>query len=881
MRDWTAFIRDRLIAEGNAPDAHRDAIDELAAHLADVYREARAAGADDAAARRTTEAELDGLGPLGLALARRRPGARPVPLWRGVGDDLRQALRALARRRGFSVAVFATLTLGIAVNAATFSFVNAMLVRDMPYRDPSRLAFMWTKLAWVGVPRAWIAGPHVVKLEREASTIEDIAVLRSGMEHLTSGGTPELVRSGVTSANLFDVLGVRPILGRGFVKADEPLNVTIISYALWQRRFGGDPAVIGRRVEMSGLQMEIIGVLPASFHFKVHSSLGDPLAADVWLPTDWQLEKRSDSAFGFAALVRVKPTATLAEAQAELDRIGADLDRTRYHSRGFGWQLVGIREDLIKNSRATLLLVAAGAGFLLIVICANIAGLVLVRNTERGREFAVRAALGASRWQIARLVLLECVALSLAAGVAGTALATLAVRAIVAANAVPLPRLSEVSVDWRVVAFTTALSLVAGVIFGLAPALRVRGHHDRLKDSARGSSGRTPWLRGALVAGELAVATLLIAGAFLLVRSYAAIRRVDPGFNGAGVLTARLTIDPSRYPDAASAIALHERYAARFALMPGVLVSGETSSPPLGGDTDQTSAHVVGDTPLGATSSILSDIIRSTPGYLRAMGITLIAGRDFTPADRADSQPVAIVDERFARTAWPGASAIGRSITLDNSQPITVVGVVRHARQYHVERDDREQVYRPFSQDVVETMFVTLRGGGDPSALIAPLRAAVADVDPKQPLANVEAIDDVVSEALGARRLQLAVLGAFALGAALLAAFGVYGILASVVATRAREIGIRIALGASGALVRGLVLRDVMGLAIGGMAIGLLAAFAGSRLIAHMLFAVSAHDPLTYGLTALTLLAAAAAAAYLPARRAARVDPAVALRAES
>jgi putative ABC transport system permease protein len=878
--DWAAYIGERLIREGHAPDHHRDAIDELAAHLADVCRAAQASGADAAAAERAAEAELDEMGPLGPALTRRRSGPKPPPMWRGMRDDFRQALRALIRRRGFSAAVFVTLTLGIAVNTATFSFVNALLVRDMPYRDPSRLAFMWSKLAWVGVPRAWVAGPHIPKLKREASTIEDIAAIRTNTDHLTSGGDPQLVRSGITSANLFDVLGVRPMLGRGFVKADEPLNVTIMTHDLWQRRFGGDPSIIGKHIEVSGLQMEVIGVLPASFHFQVHSSLGDPLSADLWMPTDWGLEKRPDGNFAFAALVRVKPGATLAQAQSELDRIGGELDRVRFKSRGFGWQLIGVREDLVKGSRSTLLLVAAGAGFLLLVISANVAGLVLVRNADRRREFAVRAALGASRWQIGRLILLECLTLAAAAGAAGTGLAWMAVRAIVATNAVPLPRLAEVNLDWRVIAFTTVVSLGTGLIFGMAPALGTRADHDPLKDASRGSSARTPWMRGVLVAGELAVASLLIAGAVLLVRSYTAILRVDPGFNSAGVLTARLTLDQSRYPDAASAIAVEEKYAARVAAIPGVTASGATSSIPLVGDTDQAAVRAVGVT-RPTDEPIVSDIIRSTPGYLRAMGITLLAGRDFTRADREGTAPVAIVDERFARTAWPDGNAVGREITIDGGKPVTVVGLVRHARQYHIERDDREQLYRPFAQDAVGTLFVTLRGNQDPVRLIAPLRAAVADVDPKQPLADVHAIGEVVAEALSARRLQLTVLGSFAAGAALLAAFGVYGILSSIVASRTREIGIRIALGASGSLVRALVLRDVFVLAGIGTAVGLAAAFAGSKLIAHLLFGVSPHDPMSFGITAAGLVAAALAAAYFPARRASRVDPAVTLRADA
>lgn len=876
-RDWHELIHARLQQESPAAPVAREAIDELAAHLDDVYRAAQRQGLDDAAAIATATAELDGLGPLAQALERRRPAGRRAPLLRGLAEDARHAARALARRRGFSVTVLATLALGIAVNTVAFSMVNAILLRDVPYRDPARLAFMWSKLAWVGVPRGWASGPHIARLTREAKTVEDIAAIRTNTDHLTSGGAPVLVRSGITSANLFDMLSVRPMLGHGFVKADEPLNVTILSYGLWQQRFGGDPSIVGKSVEISGAPMEVIGVLPESFHFLVHSSLGDPLSADLWLPTDWQLDQRSDGSFGFAALLRVKPPYSLADAQHELDAIGAEVDRVRFRSKGFGWQLTGVRDDLVRESRSTLLVVAAGAAFLLAVIAANIAGLMTVRNAERRREFAVRAALGAGRWQIGRLVLVESLGLALAAGAIGTALAWAAVRAIVATEALPLPRLAEVSIDWRVALFTTGLSLLAGLVFGVAPALRVRGDADPLREGARGSSARAPWFRGVLVAAELAIAAVLIAGSTLLIRSYIAIERVAPGFSGDGVLTARITLDQSRYPDEAAAVAVQARYAERIAAIPGVVAAGGASSLPLSGNTDQSEAHAM-DAPAGVQT--MSDIIRTSPGYFRAMGTRVLSGRDFTAADRAGAGLVAIVDERMAAALWPNGSAVGQRISLDGGPALTVVGVVEHARQYQIEQDGREQVFRPYAQDATGSLDVALRTNGDPAALIGPLRAAIADVDPKQPISKVEPMSRVVDDALASRRLQLAVLGAFAGGAALLAAFGVYGVLSSIVVSRRRELGIRLALGATGARVRGLVVREMAMLAGAGAAIGLVAAFAASRLIAHLLFGVTAHDAASYATTAAVLALSAGVAAWIPVRRATRLDPTVALRDE-
>jgi putative ABC transport system permease protein len=824
----------------------------------------------------------------GLAerLARRRADREPrrdlVTRLRALAADLSHARASLRRRPTFAVTVFLTIALGIGLNTAVFSIVHRVLVAELPYRDPSRLGFIWTKLAWIGVPRAWMAAPHIDRLGRETSTIEELVPLRTNDMQMVGGDAPVIIRAGMTNSRLFDVLGTRPLYGRTFVLEDEPRNVVVLGHAIWKGRFGADPAIVGRSIEVGGDQMEVLGVLPEDFRFLVHASLGSPREPDLWIPVQWQLSKMNENAFAFAALVRVRPGRTLAEAQAELDTIGARLDRERYKSRGFGWQLVGVQEDLVKDARPALLLILGGSGLVLLVVAANIAGLVLVRQGDRRRELGVRAALGASRRDLVRLVLVECLALSLTAGVAGVALAWILVRAIVASGALPVPRLDEVGLDVTVLLFSLALAIATGLAAAAVPAWRA-GRRDAghaLADAARGSSGRVSPTRAVLVAIELALAVVLLAGGALLARSYVTLRAVDPGFDGSGTLAANIQLLMQRYPQEAQAVDFFHRLTDQLRLMPDVTAVGASSSPPLSGDTDQASLRPDGWVPRSSEySAITADLFRSTPGYFAAMGISLRSGRDFTWSDRAGTQPVAVIDERLAKESWPGADPLGRTIAVDDAK-LTVVGVVRHARVYRLEEDDRPQIYRPYAQDTLTGLTVALRTHGDPERLYDPLRRAVLSLDPKQPIGPMTTMREAVDSTLAGRRLQIEAIGAFAIGAAALAALGLYGVLASFVGERRREIGIRMALGAGRAQVRRLIGVRVLAICGAGLAIGLLAALPLARLIAPMLYGVSPQDPVALSITIAALALLILMTTYLPLRRALRVDPSEALRGE-
>jgi putative ABC transport system permease protein len=820
----------------------------------------------------------------GLAARLARPSSPPEPRrgWRGIVEDLHQVRRSLARRKAFAVTVVLTLSIGIAVSATIFAVISTVFVRDLPYRDPSRLGFMWTRLAWIGVPRAWVAGPHIDLLAREAKTIESIVPIRANSGSVQINNRPEVVVAGFTHAPIFDVLGVRPMLGRGFVQADEPLNVAILSHHTWTNTFGGNPNVVGTSFEFGSDRMEVIGVMPEDFRFVVHSSLGEPRTVDIWFPTRWPLATMSDTAFGFAALVRVRPGMSLEQAQLELETIGRQLDAKRFKSRGFGWDLVGVQTDLTRSAWAPMRLLGIAASLLLLVMAANMAGLMLTRQAARQREFAVRTALGAPRSSLARLVLLESITLWVIAAGVGLGLTATALPVIAASTSLPLPRLQEVRLDWTISGVVMAASILGGLIFGLLPAVRAtrRVSGASMQEVGRGNSARATTARSALVVAEVAVAVALVAGGTMLLRSYASLRHTDPGFRPEGVMLAYLPLDTAKYPQEAQAVSLFSGLLTRIQTMPGVLAVGGTTSRPLGGDTDQAPALPEGWTPPEGGESLMSDLIRVTPGYFSAMGIQVLEGRDFAWTDAANGQPVVVVDERFAREAWPNQPALGRRVSLSRSDKIdpVVVGVVRHARQYRYDADDRPQLFRPYAQDTTSFLTLAVRTSGDPEAIMPALRRVVGEADARLPVARVTTMSDVVDLALLDRVIQLTLVATFAISAIFLAALGVFSVLSAMVGDRAREIGIRMALGADAGNVRRLVVRRTAWLTGAGLVVGLIATLAASRILEPLLFQISAHDGTSLAWTTALVLAAALVATYVPVRRATKIDPVTALK---
>jgi putative ABC transport system permease protein len=740
---------------------------------------------------------------------------------------------------------------------------------------------MWTKLAWLGVPRAWINGSHIAILQNETRLFDNFAAMRTTEMQLTGAGDAKQVRVGLTTPNLLDVLGVQPLTGRGF-RPEEALEgndkVAILGHALWQQHFGADPAVIGRQIMVDSYAVQIVGVMPPGFRFQVHSSLGDPMEPDLWSPGTWKFAELTQG-YSFALLARVRQGVTLDQARAEIDAIGARLDRERFSNRGFGWQLLGVHEDMVKQARPALFVLAGAAVMVLLIVCANLASLFLVRGAGRDREFAIRLALGSSRGRVILQLLTESMLLALSGGAVGFGLAFVCVRAMAAAGNLGIPRLYDVAVDARVFAFTLGISVVTGVAFGLAPAFRyLRSKNtESLKDGGRGSAGRpTQRWRASLVTAEIALALVLLAGAGLLLRTFSALREVDPGFRSSGVVTARLSLSTAKYPDGAATIPFVRQLISRLEAERPVEAVGAANAIPLSRSTNQ-----VGVRPpeKPAEQNLLVDAIRVTPGYFKAMGIQLKSGRDFAWSEGDQTEPVAVVDDISARQLWPGEDPVGKFLLAQYDNPVRVIGVVRQPRLYEVQRDDRPQVFLSILQSPARSLNVVVRSSQAES--FPPMfRQVMRELDPNQPIASLRLMDEIVAQSMADRRLSMLLIATYAAFALLLAGLGIYGVIAYAVGQRAREIGIRIALGARVTDVLRMIVVQGMRLTMVGVGIGLAASFVLTRSLTNQLYGISATDPLTFVAVSIVLIGVALLASYVPARRVTRIHPSAALRSE-
>ena len=803
-------------------------------------------------------------------------------MWSRLALDIRSALRLMRRQPGFAAVVVLTLALGIGANSAVFSLIDGMLLRPLPYREPGQLAFLWTKLEWIGVPRAWISGGHIALLQKETTLIESFVGLRATETQLTGVGDPAQVRLGVTTTNLLDALGTPPLIGRGFQPGEDregTANVVILSHPLWQQRFGGDPGVLGRRISLDGQTVEVIGVMPPEFRFMVPTSLGGPVVADLWAPGTWDFPSMPTSPFMFALMARVKPGVSIDRARAEIDAIGARLDREVYQNRGFGWHVNGLVEDLTAQVRPALLILAGAAALVLLIACANVASLFLVRAVDRERELALRTALGAGRSRLAAQLFVEALTIAIVGAGMAVVLAAGAVDALKASITTPIPRLDQVAVDWRVLAATTGMTVLVAIVFAMLPVLQLGRPKlaGALKEGARSSAGvRTQRLRAAFVVGEIAMALMLLVGAVLLIRTFAAMRGADPGFDETGVVAARVTLPASRYSEGSAAPDFIAQAIERLRAVPHVRAAGAANAAPLSQRANQFNAQPT--SPADAPRLLIDGIV-VTPGYFRAAGITLLHGRDFHAADRAGAPRVAVIDDVFARAAWRGTDPIGQTMRVDRVQePVMVVGIVRQAHLYQMHEPSRGQVYVPHAQTPALGMTLVLRSAGDPAALAPAIRRAVADLDPLQPVAEIKPLPQVVDERLADRRLGMTLLAVFASVAMVLAAVGIYGLMAYAVTQRTSEIGIRLALGAPAGAIRRAVLARSGLLAGCGVLIGGAGAYAASGWLSAQLYGVSATDAATFAAVGIGLLVVALLASYLPARRATRIDPARALR---
>jgi len=805
-------------------------------------------------------------------------------------QDLLFAFRQMGRRPGFTAVVVITMALGIGANAAIFSVLDAILLRPLPYSRPEQLIKVWSRFTGIGLPndQNWVSAPEFRDLQQLNRSFSDLAAIGTGSFNLGVKGSPQRVVGASVSPSLFNMLGAQPLLGRTFLAEEgQPGRdkEVVLSYGLWQRVFGARPNAVGRTIDIDGVPMTVVGVMPAGFAYPDEAEIWGPLA---FSPDD--LSENSRGSHGLEVLGRIKPGLSLAQVQSDLDRVGKTMIEQHqsypYEKYGFGIILHPLLEETVGDVKASLVVLMAAVGLVLLIACANIANLLLTRSSERQMEMETRMALGASGWRLARQLLTESVALACVGGLVGLAITPWVLQGLVAIAAKSLPRAVHTSIDFRVLALTLVVSLATGILFGLAPALQAarKESFDGLK-SGKSTEGRRPKrLRAALVLCETAVSMLLIAAAGLLLRSFAQILKVDPGFRPDGVLTMRVALPDAVYSKPEQVRGFYNELLERVQRLHGVQFAGAVSALPLSGDGGSGTMTVDSQSVPPQDTTPETDQRVVTQDYFKAMGIPLVRGRFFEARDVDTAPRVAIIDESLAQTFWPNQDPIGKRLHTGGAKSkapwATVIGVVRHVRNRTLEARSRVEVYWSENQRPSGAMTVAVLVSGSPMNLVPTIQREVGAIDPDLPVYHVRTMSEVMGDSLERRRLALILLAVFAGLALLLAGVGIYGVTSYGVAQRQREIGLRMALGAD----RGQVMRMMVGNGMGtiaiGLAVGVVLALSLTRLMSGLLFSVRTYDPLALAGAALLLTVAAFVAIMIPARRATRVNPVVALRYE-
>jgi predicted permease len=781
-----------------------------------------------------------------------------------------------------------TLALGIGANTAVFSMIRGVLLRPLPYQDGERLVHLRQPASLAGVENARFSVPELADYRDRSRALQSIVEYHSMPFILLGRGEPRRVQTGVVSANYFDVLGVRPLLGRGFRRGeDQPAAepVLVLSYTFWKNRLGGDPGIVGRTFEMNDRIHTVVGVLPAVPQYPADNDVYMPSSSCPFRSNPMMLSTRSMRMlllFG-----RLAPGVALAQAQSELEGIAAGLrseHRADYPTgQGFTISAASLHDELTSRARPTLLLLIGTTAFVLLIACANIANLTLARLVRRSREMALRSALGADRARLFRQMLAEGGLLALAGGVLGLGLAAGTLRLLTGFAARFTPRAGEIALDAEVLAFTLVVCVLTGLVFAILPALPSRANLvTALKEGgAAVSGGGSHRVRAALVVAQVAVSMVLLVGAGLMLRSLLALQAVDPGYDTQRVLTMTLDLNWSRYTTNELVLGFHDRLHARLAGQPGVIATASSLTFPLDGHRRINVGFVIeGQPPAEEGAQPLGDLRSATPEYFQTLGIPLVTGRFFTPSDGPTSPNVAIVNQTLARRYWGRETAVGQRISADSGKTwITIVGVVGDVHHYGLDSEPSDEVYLPFSQLPFREGTFLVRTSADPGAMARRIGEEVLAIDPGQPLANVQTLDEVRGEALASPRLTTTLLLMFALLALCITAAGLGGVVAFSVSQRTQEIGVRMALGAGRGEVLGMVLREGLRLVVFGLALGIAAAMLLTQLMTGLLFHVEATDPITFVGMALILVLIAAVACLAPARRASTVDPMVALRA--
>jgi putative ABC transport system permease protein len=805
-------------------------------------------------------------------------------------QDVRYALRTLRKHPGFTLVALFTLALGIGANSAIFSVVNAVLLKPLPLHEPDRLVNLWESFQPPGGGPAWTGTASVPNLRdwrEQNDVLTGIAAYQTASYNLLGGQMPERLQATTVDANFFDIVGMPPLLGRTFRSGEDQAGqhrVVVLSHQLWQQHFAADPNITTRQIVLNNENYSVIGVMPPSFRYPSRLTT-------LWTPLVIPEQQRNQRGNHYLLCIgRLKPGVAFEQAQAQMTTIARRLEQQYPDNQtGRSILLIPAREQVVRNIRPALLVLLSAVGFVLLIACTNVANLMLVRATARRREIAIRTALGAKRWRVVRQLLTESVLLSVGGGLLGLLLANWGVKALVAMATTILPRANEVQLDGRVTGFTLLLSLLTGVLFGLVPAL----HSSKpdlqaaLKEGGNaGSSAHSHWLRSSLVVAQIACAVILLIGAGLLLKSFVSLQKAESGLQPTNVLTMRVSLPDTKYTTAEAAAAFHQQVLERVAALPGVQSAGVINMLPIQNSGNNGGIQIEGRPPFAPGQAPIAESRAISPDYFQALGIPVSAGRVFNAQDQAGRESVIIINQTLARGQFPNENPLGKRLqAIDGPTWRTIVGVVSDVKQSGLTQAPRNEVYIPTTQatnarHLVQSMSLAVRTTAEPTALTNAIRQAIQAIDPQQPIYQVQTMEEVIAASISNQRLNTLLLALFAGLALLLAALGIYGVMSYTVAQNTRELGIRMALGAQARDVLRLVVGQGLMLTLLGIVVGLGGAFALTRWLESLLFGVPATDPLTFAGVSGVLLVIALLSCLLPALRATKVDPLVALRHE-
>jgi putative ABC transport system permease protein len=812
-------------------------------------------------------------------------------------QDIRLGLRQLRKNPGFATVAILTLALGIGANTAIFSVINSVLLRPLPYYDLDRLVMVWENNSQHPNPHNTVSPPNFLDWQNRNTVFSDISFIFDERGNLTGSGDPEEVVVQNVSTNFFPLLGVNLLLGPGFTAENGQSghdNVVILSYGLWKERFAGDPAIIDKPIVLNGHPLTVVGVAPKNFQWFIKDGSLTGARPQMWTPfvVPQAFHQHKQMGRFMTVVARLKPGVTHSQAQTEMSTIASQLEQEDPDFDGhWGVNVVSLREQSSGDLRPALLVLFGAVTFVLLVACANLSSLLLARAASREREMAIRTAIGAGRWRIARQLLLESLLLALIGGVVGVALAVWGTNALLVASPANLLDLRSVSLDFRVLSFAVAATLLAGLLFGFLPSY-ISAHSqvsETLKEGGRGSSSanRRAFARKAFVVAQLGLALVLLTGSGLLIRSFVRLIGVDPGFDTGHLLIFKVTLPQSRYGTDQSCITFFQQLLARVSAVPGIRSASMESFPPLTGLGAATGVHILSQPSLALSDLPVANVRVIGPNYFATMSVPLRAGRIFNTQELAEEKHVAIINQAFAEKYLHGVNPLGQKAVIymksdaeSESQPSEIVGVVGDVHQLGLDAAPEPTIYWPHPELVMSGMTILVRTSNDPLALLSTIRNQLQQLDRELPMSAVATMDQLLADSLSRARFTMLLLGIFALVALVLAAVGVYGLIAYSVTQRTQELGIRMAIGAQRRDVLRLVLEQGTRLTLLGVAVGVLAALALSRLLGGLLFGVSATDPLTFAGVAGLLAVVALLACFVPARRATRVDPMVALRYE-